>query len=143
MHIGKTASPRNAFVIWRKTEHTLHYGKAMRADDAQEFKKAMQNEANAHTSRGHWVFMKKEDVPANYSVLPSIWAFKRKRRIMTGEVYKHKVCLNIHGRKQTYGENYWQTYSPVVNWFSIRLVLILSIILSWHTRQIDFVLAFP
>ena len=62
---------------------------------------------------------------------------------MTGEIYKHKARLNIYGGKQTYGENYWQTYSPVVNWFSVQLVLILSIILSWHTRQIDFVLAFP
>ena len=87
--------------------------------------------------------MKKEDVPANHSVLPSIWAFKQKQRIMTGEIYKHKARLNIHGGKQTYGENYWQTYSLVVNWFSIRLVLIHSIILSWNTRQNDFVMAFP
>jgi hypothetical protein len=31
----------------------------------------------------------------------------------------------------------------VVNWFSIRLTLVLSLIYQWTTRQIDFVLAFP
>jgi hypothetical protein len=31
----------------------------------------------------------------------------------------------------------------VVNWFSIRLTLVLSLVYQWKTRQIDFVLAFP
>jgi hypothetical protein len=39
--------------------------------------------------------------------------------------------------------NYWETFAPVVTWISICLVLILSILLSWHTRQIDFILAYP
>jgi hypothetical protein len=44
---------------------------------------------------------------------------------------------------QKHGVNYWETYSPVVNWFSICLSLILALLYSWHTRQIDFVLTFP
>jgi Reverse transcriptase (RNA-dependent DNA polymerase) len=39
--------------------------------------------------------------------------------------------------------NYWETFAPVVTWISIRLILILSILLCWHTRQIDFILAYP
>jgi hypothetical protein len=31
----------------------------------------------------------------------------------------------------------------VVNWFSIRLFLVISILNDWETRQIDFVLAYP
>jgi hypothetical protein len=58
-------------------------------------------------------------------------------------VYKHKARINVHGGQQTYGVNYWETFSPVVNWFSIRLTLVLSLIYQWKTRQIDFVLAFP
>jgi hypothetical protein len=42
-----------------------------------------------------------------------------------------------------HGVNFWETYSPVVNWFSIRLLLVISILKGWETRQIDFVLAFP
>jgi hypothetical protein len=33
-------------------------------------------------------------------------------------------------------------YAPVVTWFSIRLLLVLSILNNWHTRQVDFVLAY-
>ena len=44
---------------------------------------------------------------------------------------------------QTWGENYWEAYAPVVNWLSIRTLLILSILNDLETRSIDFVLAFP
>jgi Reverse transcriptase (RNA-dependent DNA polymerase) len=39
--------------------------------------------------------------------------------------------------------HYRETYSPVHQWTSIRLMLILSIIRGWSTRQIDFVMAYP
>jgi hypothetical protein len=68
---------------------------------------------------------------------------RRKRRIKTKEIYKWKTQLNIHGGQQEYGVNYWETFAPVVTWISIRLELILSILLCWHTRQIDFILAYP
>jgi Reverse transcriptase (RNA-dependent DNA polymerase) len=68
---------------------------------------------------------------------------KRKRRIETRKVYKHKARLNIGGHKQEYGVHYHETYSPVVRWTSIRLMLILSIIQGWSTRQLDFVMAYP
>ena len=42
-----------------------------------------------------------------------------------------------------WGVDYWETYAPVVNWLSVRLLLILSVIHGWHSRSIDFVLAFP
>jgi hypothetical protein len=82
-------------------------------------------------------------VPAGQDVLPAVWAFKRKRRIDTREVHKYKARLNIHGGMQKHGVYYWETYSPVVNWFSIQLCLILALPFTWKTRQIDFVLAFP
>ena len=44
---------------------------------------------------------------------------------------------------QTWGENYWETYAPVVNWLSVRTLMALSIIHDLETRSIDFILAFP
>ena len=44
---------------------------------------------------------------------------------------------------QTWGVNYWETYSPVVNWLSVRTLMALSIIHGLETHSIDFVLAFP
>lgn len=132
-----------AFAANKSDPDTMHYGEAMRADDAHEFKRAMLDEVNAHTSKGHWELWSKSDVPADQDILPAVWAFKRKRRIDTREVYKYKARINAHGGKQTHGVNYWETYSPVVNWFSIRLCLIMALLFKWKTRQIDFVLAFP
>ena len=42
-----------------------------------------------------------------------------------------------------WGVNYWETLSPVVNWMSVCLILILAIVHGLPARAIDFVLAFP
>eukprot|EP00978_Attheya_sp_CCMP212_P037949 scaffold183254_cov63-Attheya_sp.AAC.3 len=68
---------------------------------------------------------------------------KRKRDIKTKKVYKHKARLNVDGRKQEFAVNFFETFSPVVTWISIRIVFILVLLNNWHTRQIDFVLAYP
>jgi hypothetical protein len=41
-----------------------------------------------------------------------------------------------------YGENYFKTFALVVTWFSIQLLLVLLILNKWHTRQVNFVLAY-
>ena len=41
------------------------------------------------------------------------------------------------------GIHYEETFSPVVSWSTVRLMLTLSEVYGWHARQIDFVLAFP
>ena len=35
-----------------------------------------------------------------------------------------------------------ETYSPVVTWQSIWVILILATVNKWHTKQIDFVMAY-
>jgi hypothetical protein len=39
--------------------------------------------------------------------------------------------------------NYYETYAPVVTWFSIRLLLIIGILFGWALRQCDFIMAYP
>jgi hypothetical protein len=132
-----------AFAANSSDPDTLYFNDAMNADDSAEFKKAMLQKVNAHTDNDHWEVWLKADVPVGQDILPSVWAFRRKRRIDTREVYKYKAWLNIHGGMQEHGVNYWESYSPVVNWFSIQLCLTLALLFQWKTRQIDFVLAFP
>ena len=121
---------------------TMYFDQAMRAPDSNEFVKAVIKEVNDHIERKHWELIPREQVPKGVKVLPSVWSMKRKRDIKTQRVYKHKARLNVHGGKQEFGENYFETYAPVVTWFSIRLLLVLSIINNWYTRQVDFVLAY-
>jgi uncharacterized protein (DUF486 family) len=122
---------------------TLYYHQAMKAPDAKEFQQAMQGQVGHHCNNKHWEVRKRSQVQEGVKVLDSVLAMRRKRRIETKEIYKWKARLNIHGGQQEYGINYWETFAPVVTWISIRLVLILSIVLSWHTSQIDFILAYP
>jgi hypothetical protein len=44
---------------------------------------------------------------------------------------------------QTRGQNYWEAYTPVVNWVSVRILLAITKIHGLSSRSIDFVLAFP
>jgi hypothetical protein len=122
---------------------TMYYHEAMAAPDRGQFLEAIIKEVNAHIENEHWELIPIESVPDGTKILDSIWSMKRKRDIKTQQVYKHKARLNIHGGQQEYGVHYTETYSPVVNWFSVRLIMILSLIYGWKTRQIDFVLAYP
>eukprot|EP00957_Ditylum_brightwellii_P064691 4909788-Ditylum_brightwellii.AAC.1 len=58
-------------------------------------------------------------------------------------VHKHKAQLSVHGGQQKYGINYVDTYAPMVTWPSIRMTLILSLLYSWHTQEVDFIMAYP
>jgi hypothetical protein len=121
----------------------MYYDQAMKQPDAEQFTQACNDEIAAHQDNGHWEIVPRTALPDGTKVVPSVWAMKRKRRIDTREIYKWKARLNIHGGKQEYGVHYWETYAPVVQWTSIRMCLIMSVLQGWHTRQLDFVLAYP
>jgi len=121
----------------------LYVDQALRAPDREEFIKAMTKEVQGHEEKGHWRLIKRSEVPPGVRVLPSVWAMRRKRRLDTGEVYKHKARLNVHGGKQIAGEDFDETFAPVVTWMAIRLALTLAIMFQWVTRQMDFVQAYP
>ena len=121
----------------------MHLGEAMAAPDSAQFRKAMADEVKSHEDWKHWELVTRASLPANTEILPAVWAFRRKRRITTQEVYKWKARLNLHGGKQTHGVNYWETYAPVVGWSTIRTYLVMMLLNNWVSRQVDFVLAFP
>jgi len=114
----------------------------LQQSDKAEFIKAMQVEVSDHESRGHWSLMKRSEMPEGTKTILAIWSFKRKL-YPDGSINKYKARLCAHGGMQTWGENFWETYAPVVNWLSVRILFALSIIHDLDTRSIDFVLAFP
>ena len=44
---------------------------------------------------------------------------------------------------QQWGDSYWETYPPVVNMLSVRLILAIDKLHNLYSKAIDFVLAFP
>jgi hypothetical protein len=109
----------------------MYLHEALRALDRAEFIKAMQAEIRSHTNREHWKLMPRNEVPDEQKVLDTVWSMKQKCRIKTQEVYTWKARLNVHGRHQVYGVNFWETFAPVVTWASIQSVLILSLLHGW------------
>jgi Reverse transcriptase (RNA-dependent DNA polymerase) len=49
----------------------------------------------------------------------------------------------VDGSKQIKGVNFWETYAPVAQWISIRLILCMAALNSWKIKTFDFVQAFP
>ncbi len=121
----------------------MYYDQAMKEPDSKQFEQAMLDEVQSHTDLDNWEIVLKDEMPKGTKLLSAVWAMRRKRRISTQEPYKWKARLNVHGGQQEHGVNYWETYSPVVSWTTIRMYLTLSILNKWCTRQVDFVLAFP
>jgi hypothetical protein len=121
---------------------TMYLHEALRQPDRLQFIEAMKREVEDHTKNGNWRIVHRSKVPKNMQILPAVWSMKRKRRIATREVYKWKARLTAHGGKQTKGVNYWDTYSPLVQWSTTRLFLTMCVLRGWHCRQLDFVLAY-
>ena len=121
----------------------MYYHQALQQPDAHQFAKAIVKEVNGHVENNHWQLIKRKDVPEEAQVVPSVWSMRRKRNLTTNEITKHKARLNLHGGKQVYGMNYYETYAPVVTWFAIRLMIVMGIIFCWSLRQVDFVMAYP
>lgn len=132
-----------AFAATAADEDTMYLHQARKEPDWNEFQQAMVKELKDHADGEHWEVIPRSEVPKGQKIMRGVWSMKRKRRVGTGEVYKWKARLCIDGSSQKKGVNYWDTYSPVVSWETVRSLLTLAILNNWETRQIDFVLAFP
>ena len=130
-----------AFAAQTVNNGVYYFHQAMQQDDRDDFIQAMIKELQDHHDNGHWELIERKKI-GKASTIKAIWSFKRKRR-PDGSILKHKARLCAHGRMQIHGENFWDTYAPVVQWISIRMMLTLSVIHQMYTTSIDFTLAFP
>ena len=67
---------------------------------------------------------------------------QKHERSPDGEVPKYKARFCVRGDMQVENEDYFGSYSPVVQWSTIQLLLVMSIIHNLHTRQVEYVNAF-
>ena len=121
----------------------LYWDQAMKAHDREKFLEAVNVELDGHERMGNYKPIPIAEVPKGTKLLNMVWSMRRKRRINTQEVYKWKERLNVHGGQQEHGVHYWDTYAPVVTWQTVRFFMILSLLLGWSSRQLDFIMAYP
>ena len=137
--------PLNLMIFFTKKNSnydTYTYLQMLKLKDQALFIEVMRKEEEDHERRKHWLIISCKDMPKNAKTILAIWLFRQKQ-LPDGSMSKYKAQLCTHGGMQRWGENYWETYAPVVNWISIRVLLILSLIFDLKTRSLDFVLAFP
>ena len=63
-----------------------------------------------------------------------IWSFRRKRDNIMGKITKYKDIICAHGGIQEKGINYRETYAPLMQWMSVRIMLTLAAIENLHTK---------
>ncbi len=118
------------------------YAQMLCKSNHKHFFEAMEIELDDHESQKHWALMLRKDLPIESKTIMAIWLFKQKR-FPDSTLNKHRACLCARGGQQTWGQDYWDTYAPVVTWASIRLLLIVAKIHGLQSKGIDFVLTFP
>ena len=120
----------------------MTYDEAMTSPDRLHFIAAMDKELRDHIDRGHWKVVPLSAVPPDKRPIPMVWSMKCKRDPL-GTIIKWKARLCAGGHHSLANVDYWDTYSPVVSWSTVRLMLIFALLNNWHMESIDFVLAFP
>ena len=98
---------------------------AMNGPGASEYINAMRLEIQTLMSQHTWESVSR---PKDKPVLKGTWAFKLKR-------LPDRFCAL--GDMQTEGVDFFETYAPVVQWSTIRLLLSTVLTEGWTTRQVD------
>ena len=101
---------------------------------------SMDIELDALRNKNTFTEINRSDVPTGHQIIKSTWAFRRKRR-PNGEVHKLKSRFVVRGDLQILDESE-HTYSPVVDWSTVRLLFILTVAQMLRSTTIDFNAAF-
>jgi hypothetical protein len=105
----------------------------------EEYWKAALKEIETLESMDAWEVVDRDDSTMN--VIDSIWAFKLKR-FPDGKAKKFKARFCARGDQQLEGIDFFETYAPVVQWTTVRLMLILEVLLELKSKQGDVTCAF-
>jgi hypothetical protein len=95
------------------SNESFTYLQKLQQEDFRQFFQAMEMELDNHETHKHWDLMKRKDLPPGTKTIMPIWSFKCKC-FPDETLNKHKAWLCAHGGQQTWGQDYWDTYAPVV-----------------------------
>jgi hypothetical protein len=127
----------------RFSDGTVPYGLATVSDleptslrealSNNNWKHAMESEIAALQRNKTWHLVPPDK---NRNLIDCKWVYKIKRH-PDGSIDRYKARLVAKGFKQRYGIDYDDTFSPVVKFATIRLVLSIAVSKGWSLRQLD------
>jgi hypothetical protein len=126
------------FSVKANTEDNPTWDEAMNGENAEGYWQACQKEYETLLKMDVWEEVEREPW---MNIIPSTWAFRCKR-FPDGLVRKLKSRFCARGDKQIEGVDFFETYAPVVNWQTVRLMLVMSLLMGLSTSQVDYTAAF-
>ena len=83
------------------------------------------------------VFGPLQDPPKNATILCPLWVLTHKLN-GEGAIIKHKACLVVDSWTQEEGRDFYATFTAVLRFESLRILISLWVVLGYHIWQIDF-----
>lgn len=120
------------------TDEPKSYHEAIKSKDSEIWLKAMNEEYDSLIKNRTWLLV---DPPENEEIIDIRWVYKIKE-ISDGTVDRCKARLVVRGFTECYGTNYTETFSPVVRFSSIRVILALAANRGMKIVQFDVKTAF-
>ena len=114
------------------------FQEAVNGPDQVHWRKAIGAELDSMKLRGVFRATK---LPNGQSAIGTKWVFKIKRKA-DGSIEKYKARLVDKGFRQKYGIDYTETFSPVVKYVTLRMVIAIAKHFGWPLDQLDVVTAF-
>jgi hypothetical protein len=122
--------------------NVLIHAQMKRQVDANTFIEAQRPEIEGLMDINTFEFIPKTNLPDKTRYVDLIWTHRRKCRPY-GSLKKYKAQLGVNGSRQIQGIDYTESFVPVVQWITIRMVNTLAAIHNLKGKQIDFTQAFP
>lgn len=116
----------------------VNYNDAVNCEQKEKWLSAMTDEFNSLIQNKTWTLVEK---PINASVIDNKWVYKIKYK-SNGDIERYKARLVVRGFTQEYGVNYYETFSPVVKFPSMRTILAIAASKNMLMKQFDIKTAF-
>ena len=117
------------------------YKDARAAPDAAGWLKACETEMTKLRNLKCWSVVNRRDIPANALVMGSRWTFRYKLDA-NGKLIIHRSRIVCKGYTQQQDINYFETFSPVVSFVTIRTLFALTALPGFDVHQYDVSVAF-
>jgi len=115
---------------------TIH--DALSGPDSNSWKDSIYETIKDHIKNKTWEII---DKPNDKNIVDCKWVFKIKYN-SKGDIERYKTRLVAKGFSQIEGIDYDETFSPVVRYVTLRVLLAYAAIYDWEIDQMDAVMAF-
>lgn len=130
--------PNSLFSMEENDSNPESVDEALARRDSARWRKSMEEEYRSLISNDTWDLV---DLPRGRHPIKSKWVFNIKRD-QHGNVEKYKSRLVAKGCSQRFGVDYKETFSPVVRYSSLRLILACAVEFGLKVHQMDVATAY-